>query len=74
MTEKTTITIHDCMASAFQSLLRGETDTRDKLCAMVGRTFAAHNNTELPGDTPIVLGKEARNDQLANKRITTKKT
>jgi hypothetical protein len=58
MTEKTTITIHDCMASAFQSLLRGDTDTRDKLCAMMERTFAAYGNTELSGNTPIIMGKE----------------
>ena len=58
MTQKTTLTIQDCMASAFQSLLRGDTNTRDKMCAMLERTFAAHGNTELSGQTPIIMGKE----------------
>ena len=37
MADKTTLTVEDCMKAAFQALLRGDTDQRDKLCALVER-------------------------------------
>lgn len=32
MSNKTDITIKDCMVGAFQALLNGDTDERDRLC------------------------------------------
>lgn len=57
MTDRTEITIQDLLAGAFQALLRGDTAERDKLCAMATKTFEAHGNVDLAGDTPIVTGK-----------------
>ena len=39
MTQETDLTINDCLASAFQALLRGDLEERDKLCAMAERAF-----------------------------------
>jgi hypothetical protein len=56
--EKTDLTVQDCLAGAFQALLRGDTAGRDALCAMAERAFQQHGNQPLPGDTPVPLGKE----------------
>lgn len=58
MSDETTLTIQDTLAGAFQALLRGDIASRDKLCALAERTFQAHGNKELPGNTPIIMGKE----------------
>ena len=51
-------TIEETMKAAFQALLRGDTNERDRQCALAERTFQAHGNVDLSGDTPILLGKE----------------
>ena len=56
MTEKTITTLQDCLAGAFQALLMGDSDERDKLCAMAERTFAGCDSVS--GDTPIIMGTE----------------
>lgn len=56
--DETTITLQDTLAGAFQALLRGDTGERDKLCALAERTFQAHGNIDLAGDTTIIMGKE----------------
>ena len=40
--EETTLTVQDCLAGAFQAILRGDTAERDKLCALAERTFHAY--------------------------------
>lgn len=55
--EKTTITLEDTLAAAFQAILRGDTVDRDKLCSMAERTFIDNGNQSLSGDTPIIMGK-----------------
>ncbi len=55
-TEKTELTVQDCLAAAFQALLRGDYAERDKLCAMAERAF--RDDQPLPGNTPVPLGKE----------------
>ena len=57
-TEKTDLTVRDCLAGAFQALLRGDTAGRDTLCAMAERAFQKHGNQPLSEDTPVPLGKE----------------
>lgn len=54
--KETVLTVQDCMAGAFQALLRGDTAERDKLCAMAERAFKT--NEEVPADTPVPLGKD----------------
>lgn len=54
-TDQTTLTVQDCMAGAFQALLRGDTAERDRLCAMVERTMKGES---VPSDTPIIMGKD----------------
>ncbi len=51
MAEKTEITVQDCMQGAWQALLRGDTDERDKLCALAERAFAGKQT--VPLDTPV---------------------
>ena len=60
MKEKTDLTLQDCLAGAFQAILRGDTGTRDVLCAMAEREFVRSGNQSLPGDTVITL-KDATN-------------
>jgi len=50
MAEKTTITLKDCMSGAFQALLKGDTKTRDELCASMERAFKHENADALPKD------------------------
>lgn len=57
MSNKTDITLQDCLAGAFQALLRGDTNERDKLCALAERAFK--NNNSLPRDTPVLVDKES---------------
>ncbi len=54
---KTTITVGDCVSAAFQALLRGDLEERDKLCAMAERAFT-NNSSFVTNDTPIPLGKD----------------
>lgn len=56
--DKTNLTIQDALSGAFQALLRGDTASRDKLCAMAERTFQANGNNSLAGDTPLIMGKD----------------
>jgi len=56
MSNETDITIQDALSGAFQALLRGDTDTRDALCALAERTFQNHGKSELAADTVIKLG------------------
>ena len=55
MSDETDITIKDALSGAFQALLRGDTGTRDVLCALAERTFQENGNADLPGDTVINL-------------------
>jgi len=55
MTNRDDITIHDCLAGAFQALLRGDTGQRDVLCAMAEREFQRQGSQSLPADTVIQL-------------------
>lgn len=52
--QKTTITVEDCLRGAFAALLKGDTATRDKLCAAAERAF--NGRAEVPGDTPVYGG------------------
>ena len=54
MSEKTDITVKDCLAGAFQALLKGDTHQRDVLCAMAERAFDGKGSS-IPGDTVIPL-------------------
>ena len=56
MSDETTITVQDCLAGAFQALLRGDTAERDRLCAMAERAFK-DDSTPIPCNTPVPLGK-----------------
>ena len=55
MSDKTVLTVQDCLAGAFQALLRGDLAERDKLCAMAERAF--DSNEAIAGDKPIPMGK-----------------
>lgn len=57
MSKKTDITIQDCLAGAFQALLRGDTAERDQLCALAERAFAGRES--LPADTSVLIDKES---------------
>lgn len=48
--KKSDFTVHDCLAGAFQALLRGDTHQRDVLCAMAEK---AMNGDICPADTPV---------------------
>lgn len=43
MTEKTDITVGDCLKGAFSALLRGDTKERDRLCDMALMGFDGKN-------------------------------
>lgn len=58
LSDKTELTVQDCMAAAFQAILRGDTAERDRLCAMAERAFQKNGGESLPGNTPVPLGKE----------------
>lgn len=60
MAEKTDITVEDCLRGAFAALLRGDTDERDRLCAMAERAFP-DSQESIPGDTPVPIGPSACN-------------
>ena len=53
MASKTEITVQDCLRGAWQALLKGDTDTRDILCAMAERAFDGPGS--VPGDTPVPI-------------------
>lgn len=53
--EETALTVEDCMAAAFQALLRGDTAERDQLCAMAERAFKG--NETIPGNTSCTAGE-----------------
>lgn len=57
MAEETKITLEDCLAGAFQALLRGDTKSRDTLCAMAEKAFSVTGQTSLPGDTVIQINR-----------------
>ena len=57
MSEKTELTVGDCMAGAFQALLRGDTAERDRLVALAQRAF--RGNESIPADTPVLVAKES---------------
>lgn len=54
MSNKTDITVQDCLAGAFQALLKGDTHQRDVLCAMAERAFDGKSGS-IPSDTVIPL-------------------
>ena len=45
------ITVGDCMRSAFEALLRGDTDERDRLCRLAETAFGSHD--WVPLNTPV---------------------
>ena len=49
--------LQDCLAGAFQALLRGDTVERDKLCALAERAFETTGKDVLPGDTSVLIEK-----------------
>lgn len=53
MANKTEITVDDCLKGAWQALLKGDTETRDKLCAMVERAFDGQES--IPGNTIVPM-------------------
>jgi hypothetical protein len=55
MSDKTTITVQDCLQGAFQALLKGDLKQRDILCAMAEKGF--NGSESVPLDTPVILGK-----------------
>lgn len=57
MSDKTELTVQDCMAGAFQALLRGDTAERDRLCALTERALAGRDS--VPADTSVLVGKES---------------
>lgn len=57
MSEKTELTVQDCMAGAFQALLRGGLAERDRLCALAQRAF--RGNESIPADTSVLVAKES---------------
>ena len=58
MAKETKITIEDTMRATFAAILNNDYAERDKLCAMMERTFQEHGNVPLPSNTPIKTGKE----------------
>jgi len=46
MTEQTDITVHDCLKAAWEALLRGDTEERDRLCNLAKMGM---------GEAPMVL-------------------
>lgn len=52
MSDETRFTLQDCVAGAFQALLRGDTAERDRLCAIAEGAFAGEE--ELPGNTDVL--------------------
>lgn len=52
---KTTITVEDCLRGAFAALLKGDTATRDQLCALAERA-ARPGETEIPADRDVFAG------------------
>jgi len=61
MADKTDLTVQDCLQGAFQALLNGDTEGRDKLCGMAERTFQQHGAKVLPGSTPVVIKPKTDN-------------
>lgn len=57
MSDETKITVQDCLAGAFQALLRGDTHQRDVLCAMAEKAFHVTGESSLPGDTVIEINR-----------------
>ena len=57
MTTKTELTGQDCMAGAFQALMRGDLAERDRLCALARRAFAGRD--AVAADTPVLVNRES---------------
>lgn len=57
MSEKTELTVQDCLTGAFQALLRGDTAERDRLCALAERAFVGKDTISV--DTPVLVAKES---------------
>ena len=57
MTEKTNLTVQDCLAGAVQALLRGDLTERDRLCALADRAMAGRD--AVPADTPVLVDRES---------------
>lgn len=61
MTEVTKLTVQDCLQGAFQALLKGDTKTRDELCALAETAFEGNGAKQgmatgsIPGDTPVKI-------------------
>lgn len=53
MSDKTTITVEDCLKGAFQALLKGDTHQRDVLCAMAEKTMKGESCSS---NTPVSQG------------------
>jgi hypothetical protein len=56
--KKTEITLQDCLAGAFQALLRGDTAERDRLCALAERAFQSSTQDALPADSVVTIEKD----------------
>jgi len=55
MSEKTKLTVDDCLRAAFQAILKGDTKTRDDLCNLAEKSFNGHD--VVTGDTEVPIGK-----------------
>jgi hypothetical protein len=49
--ETTTFTVEDCLAAAFQALLRGDLAERDRLCALATTAFG--DQQAVAANTPV---------------------
>lgn len=55
MSEKYELTVQDCIAGAFQALLRGDLAECDRLCALAQRAFRGRD--DIPADTSVLVAK-----------------
>lgn len=58
MADKTDITAQDALRGAWAALIRGDTDTRDTLCALVERQIGKRD--AIPLDEVICLGDQSK--------------
>lgn len=61
MSEKTDITAQDALRGAWQALIRGDTTSRDTLCALVERQMGTRST--ISGDEVILLGDQSKGNQ-----------
>lgn len=58
MSNKTKITVQDCIQGAWQALLKGDLEGRDRLCAMAERAFEGQDEVAADKDVlKTITGK-----------------